>query len=101
MLAITEHCGEYCKIWPQHSGKFRELYGEQVVTVGVPGCADLQGIIKGGMRIELEIKTATGRQEDSQKKFQAMIESMGGIYRIARTPEQAVDIIKGLYDRPA
>jgi hypothetical protein len=39
-----------------------------------------------GRRLEIECKRPKGgRHEDDQKKFQAMIESMGGIYILAKS----------------
>jgi hypothetical protein len=42
----------------------------------------------------IEVKTATGRQSESQKTFQMAVESLGHIYHIARSIEQYIAIIK-------
>lgn len=59
----------------------------RVVRSGVKGQADISGILMGGRRIEIEVKTATGQQRPEQKKWQAMIERFGGLYVLARTPD--------------
>ena len=51
--------------------------GDRFVRAGVPGQADLTGILPGGRRLEIEIKSATGRQTADQRAFQAMIERFG------------------------
>lgn len=57
----------------------------RVVRSGVKGQADISGILMGGRRIEIEVKTATGQQRPEQKKWQAMIERFGGLYVLARS----------------
>lgn len=59
----------------------------RVIRAGVKGQADISGILMGGRRIEIEVKTATGQQRPEQKKWQAMIERFGGLYVLARTPD--------------
>jgi hypothetical protein len=61
----------------------------RIVKFGTPGAADLSGILEDGRRIEIEVKTATGRQSEQQKRFQAMIEKFNGIYILARSIEDA------------
>jgi len=72
-------------IWRQNTGAAR--YGRQVVRFGIPGQADLSGILDGGRRIEIECKSPTGRQTHEQAAFQRMIEKRGGIYILARSVE--------------
>lgn len=56
------------------------------IRFGLPGSADLTGVINPtGQRLEIEVKTPTGRQSKTQKNYQEMIESMGGIYILARS----------------
>lgn len=54
------------------------------VRFGVPGQADLTGIMAGGKRLEIEVKGPTGRQSEDQRNYQAMIERFGGLYVLAR-----------------
>lgn len=57
------------------------------IRYGQKGAADIQGIIKGGRFLAIEVKTATGRQSPEQKSWQKMIEMYGGIYILARSIE--------------
>lgn len=60
----------------------------RLVRAGIKGQADISGILApAGRRVEIECKSATGRQSPEQKRWQAMIESLGGIYVLARSVE--------------
>ncbi|HUW32859.1 MAG TPA: hypothetical protein VM223_14730 [Planctomycetota bacterium] len=97
------------RIWRSHPGG-ATLQG-RFVRFGIPGQADLTGILpvvqvlicphcEGelstpalGVRLEVEVKTETGRLSEDQKNFQGMIERFGGIYVVARSPRDVVDMI--------
>jgi hypothetical protein len=76
------------RIWRQNSGALPTATG-RIVKFGTPGAADLSGILEDGRRIEIEIKTPSGRQSEQQKRFQEMIEKFNGIYILARSVEDA------------
>jgi hypothetical protein len=63
-----------------------------VVKYGVPGQADIQGILKGGKHISIETKCKT-KQTTEQKRWQDMVESMNGIYILARHISDVEEII--------
>ena len=63
------------------------------VKFGHAGQADITGMI-AGRAIEIEVKRHDGRQSKPQKSWQAAVESAGGIYIIARSPDEAVEKIK-------
>jgi hypothetical protein len=72
------------------------------VQYGTPGMADLTGIAgPTGKRIEIECKVGAGRQNKFQKLWQAMIESQGGIYLLARSVDQAVRDLRARLGVPA
>lgn len=80
------------RIWRQNTGAI--VIDNRMVKFGVPGQADITGLlIPSGKRIEIEVKDAKGRQRETQKKFQAMIEKAGGIYILARSVD---DVYKKL-----
>jgi hypothetical protein len=66
-----------------YDGEKRVRYG-----VGSPGGADLIGL-RNGRFVAAEIKTASGRQSDDQKRFENLVLSKGGIYVILRSVEDA------------
>ena len=77
------------KFWPQPTGAaFRP--GQAMIRYGVLGGGDISGIIRGGFRAEIEIKTGKGKQRDSQINFEMMIRAFDGIYIVARSIEDAV-----------
>lgn len=51
------------------------------------GCGDLHIPIARGQyhSLYIEMKSATGRQQDSQKEFQRKVESFGNAYKICRS----------------
>ncbi len=73
----------WMRLWRANSGVAQ--IGRRIVRFGVPGQADLTGILPDGRRIEVEIKSATGRQTQDQKNFQRMIERFRGLYVLARS----------------
>ena len=89
------------KIWRQNTGVAKTLDGNRFIRFGVVGCADISGIIKGGIRLEIEVKKRTGKQREAQKAFQRMIESMGGIYIVARSVDDVYKVLKTWgFDKP-
>jgi hypothetical protein len=74
--------------WRENVGTFRTMDG-RVVKIGVPGAADLIGAHQG-RPVAIETKTLTGQQRDNQERWQKAWERAGGIYILARSPEDAV-----------
>ncbi|MFA6242583.1 MAG: hypothetical protein WC655_16720 [Candidatus Hydrogenedentales bacterium] len=70
------------KVWRQNCGAF--VVGKRFVRFGIPGQADITGIMKGGRRIEIEVKTKRGKLSPEQETFRKMIEDCGGLYIVAR-----------------
>lgn len=58
------------------------------VKFGLTGSADILGAT-AGRPLAIEVKDATGRQEDDQVKFQRAWEAAGGVYLLVRDPEDA------------
>lgn len=57
------------------------------VRASAEGAPDIIGLLRGGRFLGIECKTERGRQGPAQKAFQTMIESMGGLYILARSVE--------------
>ena len=79
------------RIWRQNTGVSK--HGNRIVRYGIPGQADLSGILPDGRRLEIEVKTVNGRQSTAQKNWQKMIEKFNGVYILARSVD---DVKKGL-----
>jgi len=94
---IVEVCKEFPKLirlWPQESGgAFR---GERFIRFGVDGNADISGIIMGGYRIEMEVKTGKARQRTTQKNFEKMITNFEGFYKVVRSTSEAVEWVRSV-----
>lgn len=74
-----------CRLWRVNVGAFKDS-GGRLVRYGIPGMADISGILApSGRRIEIECKAANGRQTEQQKRWQQMIEKHGGLYVLARS----------------
>jgi hypothetical protein len=72
------------RLWRQNTGVAQ--LGSRSVRFGVPGQGDITGLIlPSGRRIEIECKSAAGRQSERQHLFGAMITRFGGLYILART----------------
>ncbi len=75
-------------LWRNNIG-VAEMHGRKVrFGVGGPGGADLIGIFRGRF-VAVEIKTSTGRQNDDQRKFQALVERKNGVYVVLRSVDDA------------
>ena len=59
------------------------------------GSADLIGWTKSGRFLAIEIKTSKGRLTKHQRQFLDAISASGGIAGVARSVEDAVEIIQG------
>ena len=66
---------------------------QRVIRFGIEGGADLSGILAGGRRLEVEVKSERGRQSEEQVAFQRMIERFGGLYILARSAEEAEEML--------
>lgn len=82
------------RIWRQNTGMAFSADGRQAVRFGIPGQADLSGILIGGRRLEIEVKGPRGRQTSEQQFFGAMITRFGGLYIVAHSLEEALSAIE-------
>jgi hypothetical protein len=87
------------RLWRQNSGQAWQgvrsdestadrlvLLHPRPIKFGLPGMGDIGGLLCGtGQRIEIEVKTETGRQSPDQQAFEAMIRRFGGRYILARS----------------
>ncbi len=79
------------RIWRANTGVAD--MGGRTVAFGLPGQADLSGILMDGRRLEIEVKSATGTLSERQRQFRDMIERFNGVYIVARCVE---DVRKAL-----
>jgi len=58
------------------------------------GGSDIIGIAPDGRFLAIEVKTKTGRPTKEQLRFIEVVRNAGGIAGIARSPQEALDLIR-------
>ena len=82
------------RLWRANTGAAIDAHTGRLIHFGVRGQADLSGILAGGRRLEVEIKSARGRQTPDQLFFGAMIARFGGLYIVAHSLQDALSAIE-------
>lgn len=94
------------RLWRANVGVAR--YGRRTVRFGVPGQADLTGILPVtltcptcgvvagtlGVRLEIECKKPGGEQTIEQQQYERIIKRFGGIYVLACSVDDVRDAIE-------
>ena len=70
--------------WRNNVGRKHNLY------FGKKGSADITGILKNGIRLEIEVKDRDGKQSEEQIEFERMIKKNNGIYILARSVDDVI-----------
>ena len=85
-----------CRLFRINVGKFKTSDG-RFISTGVPaGFSDLFGVrIADGRAVFIEVKTESGRPTTKQKKFLAAMLECGALTGIARSVEEAIEIVEG------
>lgn len=78
--------------WRNNTGAFKDNRGG-FYRFGLPGSPDIIAVINGKF-IAIECKTKTGKQTDTQKKFEARTVKAGGIYMLVRSSYDLEDLLK-------
>lgn len=81
----------FCRLWIQATGAAKNE--GRFLKFGKKGSADISGILIGGKRIEIEVKTGEAVQEEDQVDFELMIKSFGGVYIVAHSEEEALKLM--------
>ena len=85
-------------IWNNPTGVALTLDGKRRFRFGLPGSADILGVLAVtitpemvgqtiGQAVAIETKSATGKQRDNQQKFERAFKQRGGKYFLARSTE--------------
>lgn len=92
-----------CDLHRVQVGKYKPLYGDsdRVISVGIPGQADISGRfrLRGpnfGRRIEIEVKSQTGRRSQSQIDWAERSVSGGDAYLLARSADHVETMLAKL-----
>ena len=57
------------------------------------GVGDILGVLPDGRHLEVEVKT-TDRQSEAQKQHEAMVKKMGGVYILAHSVDDVVEVLE-------
>lgn len=78
------------RLFRQNSGLVKVR--DRAIQVGpAPGCADLTGITSDGRRVEVEVKSAAGRQTKQQQSWERFIRGFGGVYVLVKVNPRLSD----------
>lgn len=77
----------------RNTGAARDARTGRLVRFGLPGMADIGGIYRG-RAVEIEVKTEKGKQSQPQRNWQAAVERAGGIYILARSVNDVMDVLE-------
>ena len=80
--------------WRANTGAAK--FGTHFIRFGIPGMADITGILGDGRRLEIECKAPLGKLTPYQKDFLDRIKESGGCTIIARNLD---DVINGLIEK--
>lgn len=76
----------WLRLWRVNVGAARTPDGA-MIRFGIPGMADLTGIVACGRRLEVEVKAAKGRLTPQQVAWGRCISALGGLHLVARSVE--------------
>ena len=62
----------------------------RVIRYGIPGEADIDGIIWGGRRLSIEVKVGRDKLSDKQIAWKLMIQKFGGVWLEGRSVAQVL-----------
>lgn len=77
--------------WRNNSGALQTKNGH-FVRFGAKGSPDILVLTEGGYLVQLEVKTAKGRQSKEQKEWQKRSEELGAEYYVVRSIEDVQEI---------
>lgn len=83
-----------CRVWRNATGTARSFDGSRVMAFGLPGSPDIVGILSNGKWLGIEIKTGSGKQNEKQNNFEAMIKKFNGHYFVVRKDGEALSFVK-------
>lgn len=71
------------------------LAGARMIQAGLTkGGSDIIGVTPSGLFLAVEVKTGTGRVSQEQERFIAAVQKPGGIAGVARSVDEALQLIK-------
>ena len=94
LVAVTALPGAV--FWRQNCGTFRSMDGRRVIqATSIDGLGDIMGGYRG-YPVAIETKARLGKLRTTQKTFRENWEKAGGVYIVARSPEDALSSLSML-----
>lgn len=90
MMALSE-AGAI--VWRNNTGVLKDNRGRPVKFGLCVGSSDLIGICPDGRFLAVEVKAAKGKATDAQDRFISAVRRMGGRAGVARSAQEALDIL--------
>lgn len=69
--------------------------GKRFIRAGFIGCSDIIGQLQDGRFLAIEVKAADGLVSADQSDFLALVHTNGGIAGVARSVDDALQIVRG------
>ncbi len=91
MIALSQ---EGARVFRNNTGVLKDKTGRPVKFGLCKGGSDIIGICPDGKFLAVEVKRANGKPTEHQMRFIDMIRSMGGRAGIARSAQDAIDIMR-------
>lgn len=92
LLALSQNG---CKVFRTNAGEIKTVDG-RVVKLLPKGFPDLMGYrMSDGKFLAIEVKNEKGQLRKEQKVFAKLFKQSPVLYGVARSPEEALEIIKG------
>jgi hypothetical protein len=84
--------------WRNNSGAFvlGDGKGRRFFRAGLPGSADILGVLPGGRFLAVEVKRPGGKPTPPQRAFLAAVEAAGGVSTVIRDVAELVALLDGL-----
>lgn len=85
------------RLFRRNVGRFRSFDGARVVHVGIEGQADLYALLRGGIIVEIETKSATGSLRVAQERWRSFCAAWGIRHLLLCAPKGATpdDVVTG------
>ena len=84
----------------QHNRDLLVLENPRAIKLAAPGVSDLIGWTEGGRFVAIEVKAPRGRLTDEQAAFLELVQRSGGLAGVARSVEEAREILDGYVAAP-
>ena len=93
-LILLEASKRGHRLWRTNAGNVKDARGFHIKLMP-KGYPDLTGFRKtDGKFVVIEVKKPTGRLSEHQKKFAEWAKTQPILYGVARSPEEAIEIIE-------